>query len=77
MGMFNWVNVGPKPCWKCGKPVDGWQTKDSARLDMSKVEPADIRQFYASCVHCRAWNQYRVKVTNYRLELDLPAEEDQ
>lgn len=70
MGMFNWVNYPPKPCWKCGAEVKGWQSKDHDSCDLTIVPAHEVRHFYAACDQCRAWNAYdvRVKVVEYVVE---------
>lgn len=72
MGMFDWVEYPPQPCWKCGADVKGWQSKDGECL-MNIVQPHEVKRFYSVCMPpCLAWNQYvvRLKVVEYVVEPD-------
>ena len=57
MGMFDYVRVGAMPCRKCGKDISSWQSKDTACY-MDTVEVDRVRNFYATCPGCGAWNEY-------------------
>lgn len=63
MGMFDYVKY-EAPCWKCGKPLKDWQTKDT-ECYMQEVNPEDCRRFYTACGACNAWNEYDVKPTAF------------
>ena len=64
MGMFDYVNYPPQPCWRCGRPVGGptqWQSKSRADCYINTLEPSMVSEFYSACDSCGAWNQYRVE----------------
>jgi hypothetical protein len=74
MGMYNWVDYPPTPCYHCGALVDGWQSKD-AECDLTTVNPEKVLVFYSSCFRCGRWNQYRVRCLTYCVDPDHPATE--
>lgn len=63
MGMFDYVDHPPLPCWKCGKPISEWQSKDS-NCQLEKISPEKVEYFYGVCDYeCRTWNEYKVTLT--------------
>lgn len=69
MGMFDWVNVPFEIlCPKCGKPVVGWQTKNTV-CELLTVELSDVYCFYSICGWCKEWVEY-VRKTSVETPLD-------
>lgn len=68
MGMFDYIEY-TELCWKCGEPLKDFQSKDGPCL-MSTLSPANVHYFYTSCDNekCKAWNEFSVVVTGYRVE---------
>lgn len=64
MGMFDMPLCGPLPCQKCGKPVDGWQSKDGECL--CEEVPCDdrIRHIWSECTKCGLFQGFRRKSVN-------------
>lgn len=56
MGLFDYVKY-EAPCWRCGKILRGWQSKD-ADCEMKEVEPSEVVNFYTDCRTCGAWNEF-------------------
>jgi len=67
MGMFDYVKYAA-PCWKCQRPLgkDNFQTKDHHQ-SLAVVKPHKIKNFYATCPQCLAWNEYKVKIKITRI----------
>ena len=74
MGMFDYVKY-KAPCWKCGKEITEWQSKDSDCL-MRELSVKQVSSFYASCFNrvgdkvCNAWNEYKVIPKEVEVILD-------
>jgi len=68
MGMFDDVTGITLACRKCGEPISGWQTKSGPMMlitlpieQLALMAIADHTvNFYESCRHCGAWNEYRI-----------------
>ena len=59
MGMFDYVNYQAN-CQKCGEPLEGFQTKDTA-CELVTVEPSKCDHFYTSCDKCGTWHDFHVE----------------
>lgn len=56
MGMFDWVNAR-MDCPQCGRPVDGFQTKDLS-CQAREVDPTWVSNFYSLCEGCKLWIEF-------------------
>jgi hypothetical protein len=61
MGMYDDVDAPELPCWNCGSPVSGWQSKDGPRALLT-VPTTDVDRFYSSCPLCGARNEFARQV---------------
>ena len=66
MGMFDYVKY-TGICFKCGSPIEEWQSKDSDCL-LQMIEPSKVREFHSSCPSCEAWNVRYVNPKTLEIE---------
>lgn len=59
MGMFDWVNI-KLPCPKCGKEIEGFQSKDGECL-LDCLEFWQVDSFHSYCNNCKAAVEYTLK----------------
>ena len=59
MSLFDYVEYEAE-CWKCGKPLHEFQTKDGDLPQMATLKPDDVERFYTYCRECGAWNEFQV-----------------
>jgi len=57
MGMFDWINTPEIKCYKCGKVIERWQSKDGECI-LTNLDFRAVDNFYEMCPYCRAWNEY-------------------
>lgn len=67
MGMFDYIKY-KAPCWKCGKELTNFQSKDGDCV-MDTIQPSVVNRFYDSC-NCGAWNEYKVIKKEVEIVLD-------
>ncbi len=59
MGMFDWVDI-KIPCPKCGKDVEGFQSKDKD-CNLDCLEFWEVDNFYSYCDYCGIMVDYHLK----------------
>ncbi len=59
MGMFDWINI-KLPCPKCGKEIEGFQSKDGECL-LDCLEFWQVDNFHSYCNNCKAMVDYTLK----------------
>lgn len=67
MGMFDYVKF-KDDCQKCGKPLDGFQSKDGPRL-LIKLDYWEVDNFYTGCRSCNTWVEYTLKKKRPKIPL--------
>lgn len=70
MGLYDYVNHPSIPCWRCARPVIGWETKTGFDPGLATILPEQCASFYSRCSRCGAWNEYIVVVDEYHIERD-------